>query len=149
MTKNQKIYLWIWVFIVLIIFLGNYHIVTDVWIIERPYFWFSDVVGNSVKCTNISREKAETLHPSLCPALRDWAYLATLSADELQRKLDCVDRCPSDENFNECNRLCKQEEVKTTEDISVEACIDSCKKEYSNSYIFDTNYKNCLSTCEK
>lgn len=58
------------------IFLGKYHIVpgTDEIIIKRPYFGFSDIIGDVNKCTGLPYIIVMSQHPSLCRALMDAGY---------------------------------------------------------------------------
>lgn len=62
-----------------ILFLGNYHIVSDTRevFIKRPYFGFNDTVKSIDACTEVPYFIAMSKHQSLCEALQKAGYLET------------------------------------------------------------------------
>ncbi len=86
-NKKTKRVLIAFVVFVLVIFLGNYHIVLDATdllrgsiFIKRPYFGFSDIIGSTNNCTNAPYYSVMLNHPSLCRALQNAGYLESEEA---------------------------------------------------------------------
>ena len=82
LNKKTKITLFIFLFIAIIFVIGNYHIVLNATdpmrafiFIKRPYFGFTDILGDINACTNAPYYSVMSNHPSLCRALQNAGYL--------------------------------------------------------------------------
>jgi hypothetical protein len=77
----KKVLIGFFIFIATII-IGNYHIVLNATdssrafiFIKRPYFGFSDILGDINACTVAPYYSVVSNHPSLCRALQNAGYL--------------------------------------------------------------------------
>jgi len=79
--KTRNLLIGLFGFIAIIV-IGNYHIVLNATdplrafiFIKRPYFGFSDILGDINACTGAPYYSVMSNHPSLCRALQNTGYL--------------------------------------------------------------------------
>lgn len=81
-NKKTKRILIVFLIFVAVIVIGNYHIVLNATdplraliFIKRPYFGFSDILGDINACSGAPYFSVMSNHPSLCRALQNAGYL--------------------------------------------------------------------------
>lgn len=86
-NKKTKKFLIVFIIFVAIIVIGNYHIVLNATdplraliFIKRPYFGFSDILGDINTCSGAPYFSVMSNHPSLCRALQNARYLESEEA---------------------------------------------------------------------
>lgn len=128
--KTRNILIGLFGFIAIIV-IGNYHIVLNATdplraliFIKRPYFGFSDILGDINACTGAPYYSVMSNHPSLCRALQNAGYLEN-------------DNTRTQRIETETNQKLQQEYQKK------DACFKSCDSLKND---FD-NYLPCMENC--
>jgi len=90
-----------------IIVIGNYHIVLNATdplrafvFIKRPYFGFSDILGDINACTGAPYYSVMSNHPSLCRALQNTGYL---ESEEARTKRIEIETSEQIQKYNDQN----------------------------------------------
>lgn len=134
-SKRLPIFITIGFVSIFILILGNYHIVLDTQegFIKRPYFGFSDIIGEIDTCTEIPYFVAISQHASLCRALQKAGYLESEEARESRIKKEV--EAEIKETEKQVQERVKKETEKTRE------CINECEK-------FSNAYSKCIQGCD-
>jgi len=130
-SKKTKIILIIFLVFFAIIAVGNYHIVlnaTDITrafvFIKRPYFGFSDILGDINACTGVPYYSVMLNHPSLCKALQNAGYLE--GEKERSKRIQREVQQEFNNSFSETSECLKRCELNQSDTNNYLRCLDSC-----------------------